>query len=100
MPDTKTNTRPSRKRAEAASPKVEKTTKAKKAVKPETAVVEPEETEETEVELQKIFVDLEHTGDTKTYSKWQPPSSSGCVGTFYAPLGTTGVKVRLEGPAF
>lgn len=37
--------------------------------------------------------------DTKTYSKFAYPEGSGCVGTFYAPLGTLEVKVLLIGPA-
>jgi hypothetical protein len=35
-------------------------------------------------------------GSTRTYAKFKAPEGSGCVGTFYAPLGTKVVKVRLE----
>lgn len=38
-------------------------------------------------------------GPTKGYARFVPPASSGCVGTFYAPLGTEEVKVLLIGPA-
>lgn len=97
MPETKTSTRPSRKRVETA--KVEKPKPEKKA--PKAAEIEPEavETPEAEEAVQRIRVIMEHKGDTKTYSKWQPPAASGCVGTYYAPLGTKVVKVLLEGPA-
>jgi hypothetical protein len=95
MPDTKTVTRPSRKRAETKveTPKAE----AKKATS-KPAKVEAE-TDAVEDAKTRILVVMEHAGDTKTYSKWQPPKDSGCVGTYYAPLGTEVVKVLLEGPA-
>lgn len=40
----------------------------------------------------------DHPGDTKSYAKFTPPASSGCVGTLYVPLGTEEVKVLLIGP--
>lgn len=47
----------------------------------------------------RIPVLLERAEDTKSYSVFVPPKSSGCVGKFYAPLGTEEVKVLLIGPA-
>jgi len=97
MPDTKTATRPSRKRAETTAKVADKpkASKAKTAEAVETVTDEPEQAEN----VQRIRVVMEHAGDTKTYSKWQPPQASGCVGTYYAPLGTMSVRVLLEGPA-
>ncbi|HVI70136.1 MAG TPA: hypothetical protein VM656_01445, partial [Pyrinomonadaceae bacterium] len=47
----------------------------------------------------RVPVVLEYAGDTASYAKFKPPASSGCVGTYYAPLGTEEVKVLLIGPA-
>jgi len=44
-------------------------------------------------------IELEKVGETKQYSKWAPPKSSGCVGSLYAPLGATAVTVAITGPA-
>jgi len=97
MPEAKTATRPSRKRAEVGAKVADKpkATKAKATETVEETANEPEQAEN----VQRIRVVMEHVGDTKTYSKWQPPASSGCVGTYYAPLGTTSVRVLLEGSA-
>lgn len=91
MADTKPVTRPSRKRTETTpteKPKAEKP----KAAKPAEPVVEA-----AEESIQRLRFNMEHVGDTKTYSKFQPPEGMG-VGTYYAPLGTQAVKVLLEGP--
>ena len=97
MPETKIATRPSRKRAEAATPKPAEKAKVEKAKTPKAVETDTEETPKND--KTRILVVMEHMGDTKTYSKWQPPKDSGCVGTYYAPLGTEVVKVLLEGPA-
>lgn len=41
--------------------------------------------------------DLTEGKPTKSYSVWEPPAGSGCVGKLYAPLGTRQVRVRLVG---
>jgi hypothetical protein len=38
---------------------------------------------------------LDYAGDTKSYAVFTPPAGSGCVGKFYAPLGTEEVKLLL-----
>jgi hypothetical protein len=48
--------------------------------------------------LTKIGFTLEKQADTKSYAKFTPPASSGCVGSLYVPLGTLEVKVLLIGP--
>lgn len=47
----------------------------------------------------RFTVELEAAGETKSFAKFVPPKESGCVGQFYAPLGTETVKVLLIGPA-
>ena len=83
-----TTTRPARKRATAAV--------AKPAVVEPKAPVAPAVGEDG---LMRVQFALETQGDTKTYSKFTPPASSGCVGTLYVPHGTQEVKVLLIGPA-
>lgn len=61
-------------------------------------------TPETATEPQRIPVELEHVGTTKSYEKYGVPADvqkeHGVVGNLYAPLGTTAVKVLvLVGPA-
>lgn len=46
-------------------------------------------------ERTKTPVILEPAGSTANYAVFVPPKSSGCVGKFYAPLGTAEVKVLL-----
>lgn len=53
----------------------------------------------TEDGLSRVTLELESAGETKSYATFTPPAGSGCVGKFYAPLGTTTVKVLLIGPA-
>lgn len=92
-----TTTRPSRNRrtkadaAEAATPV--KATPAKKAAPAKAAPATNAD------ERVKVPLVLEHFENTKSYSVFVPPKSSGCVGKFYAPLGTEEVKVLLIGPA-
>lgn len=45
----------------------------------------------------RTVVALEHVGSTKSFEKFQAPADSGCAGNFYAPLGTTEVKVAFIG---
>ncbi len=70
---------------------------AKTAQKPPAAPKAAAKVEEapTAPETVKVQVNLVYTGDTKKYAKFEPPADSGCVGTFYAPLGTDEVKVLL-----
>lgn len=90
-----TTTRPQRVRKAATADKSAKATpaKAKAATTAPVATVQKGEDGRTRVPVQ-----LELVGETKTYAKFAPPASSGCVGTLYAPLGTEEVKVLLIGP--
>jgi len=94
MAETKATAAPRRPRSGAAA-----TTKtaAKPTQKPATAPKAKPPAEETPAtpETVKVQVNLVYTGDTKKYAKFEPPADSGCVGTFYAPLGTDEVKVLL-----
>lgn len=76
-------------------------TRAARATKATPAKAAPAKTEvaETEAtaEVEAYVFDLEQIEDTKSYSRWVPPKGSGCVGTFYAPLGTKAVKVKFSG---
>lgn len=45
----------------------------------------------------RTVVVLDHVGATKSFEKFQAPEGSGCAGNFYAPLGTTEVKVAIIG---
>ena len=44
-------------------------------------------------------IDLEFSHETKNYAVFTPPKGTGCVGSFYAPPGTTQVRVMLYGSA-
>jgi hypothetical protein len=100
MADTAATTRPSRTRRNAKAAEAETTptkatpAKAAKAATPKAAAVTTGEDGRT-----RVPVVLEYVGDTKSYAVFTPPKSSGCVGKFYAPLGTEEVKVLLIGPA-
>lgn len=89
-----TTTRPARgaRRTSKAAPA--------KAVAAKVAPV-AEEAETTAVDaagnVNRLVIALVPVGDTKTYSRWAPPEGSGCVGTFYAPLGATEVRVAIKG---
>lgn len=90
--DAPTTTRPSRARkatAKAAAPKAAKTA-------PKAAAAAPETTEDGKT---RLVVHFEYVADTKSYAKWQPPKSSGCVGAVYVPIGTETVRMLLLGPA-
>ena len=95
-----TTTRPSRSRrtkadaAEAATPAKTTPAKAKAAAPAKAAAVSTGEDGRV-----RVPIVLEYTGDTKSYAVFVPPAGSGCVGKFYAPLGTEEVKVLLIGPA-
>ena len=80
-----TTTRPVRVRKAAPA----KATPTAKAAEPETA--------QTDGNVERLVISLVHAGDTKQYSKWTPPEGTGCVGTLYAPLGATDVKVAIKG---
>lgn len=86
MADTKTTTTPRRTRAAASKPA------APAAAKPDTEAPMGDG-------KQRIVLEMEYTGDTKSYAVFVPPAGTGCVGKFYAPLGTAEVKVALIGPA-
>jgi hypothetical protein len=75
-----------------------KRTSAAKAT-PAKAAPAASEAPATGADVEVYVVELEQIEDTKSYARFKPPASSGCVGTFYAPLGTTEVKVKLTGPA-
>lgn len=81
-------TRPARART-AAKPAAAKTSAAK---------VAPAEVAD-DAGKARFTVTLEAQGETKSYAVFTPPEGSGCVGKFYAPLGTEIVKVLLIGPA-
>jgi hypothetical protein len=90
-----TTTRPARgaRRTSKAAPA--------KAVAAKVAAPVAEEAETTAVDaagnVNRLVIALVPVGDTKTYSRWAPPEGSGCVGTFYAPLGATEVRVAIKG---
>lgn len=50
-------------------------------------------------EVDVVVFDCDQLDDTKSYSVFQPPASSGCVGKLYVPHGVTEVRVKLTGPS-
>lgn len=105
-------TRPARRRASGAAGGAPTTAKAKPATatkaKPakvaETTSVEPAPVATpapapVDDGLVRTVLEFTYFGDTKTYSRFNPPEDSGCVGSVYAPLGTTNVRVLLVQPA-
>lgn len=68
--------------------------RARKTTPAKVTAPAPEAVEET---AQKVTFELEAKGTTKTFAKFEAPAGTGCVGTFYAPLGTKTVKVLLVG---
>jgi len=94
------STRPSRSRrpkadaVDGAAPTKATPAKAAKATPAKAAATSTGEDGRT-----RVPVVLEYVGDTKSYAVFTPPKSSGCVGKFYAPLGTEEVKVLLIGPS-
>jgi hypothetical protein len=91
-----TTTRPSRRRSKAADETPATPVKATPAKKTAPAKATPATGDDGRV---RVPIALEHDSDTKSYSVFVPPKGSGCVGKFYAPLGTEEVKVLLIGPA-
>lgn len=89
MAEATGTTRPARKRATPAK-KAATTTPAAKAEGPGVA---------TDGDITKLTFELEYEGDTKSYAKFKVPTGNGSVGSIYAPLGTTQVKVLIVGPA-
>lgn len=88
--DTPTKTAAPRRRAAA-------TKATPKAAPAKAAATAP--AEDTTAELQKVGpFELIHDGDTKSYAKFLlDKDTMGAVGTVYAPLGTTMVKVVFYG---
>ena len=84
----KTTTPKPRTRATATSKTTARPTPAAKAAAP---------VEESTAAGKPFVFALDENGETKTYRKFSPPKSSGCVGTLYVPLGVTDVKVALVG---
>lgn len=70
---------------------------AKSTAKPAESA--PAETSAPDDGTTRVGFTMEQGDDTKGYSKFSPPKSSGCVGNLYVPKGTTQVKVLLIGPA-
>jgi len=68
------------------------------------ATAAPAAVEETDAELQKVGpFELPALDPSKSYAKFDlsvdvDGNATGCVGTVYAPLGTTSVKVVYYGP--
>lgn len=94
-----TTTRPTRAR-KAASTKADKPAKAATPAKAAPAKAAPAANAVVGDDGRtRVPVQLEHFENTKSYSVFVPPKSSGCVGKFYAPLGTEEVKVLLIGPS-
>lgn len=91
-----TSTRPNRSRRAAGTAKADAPAKATPAKATKAAAKTAPATDENRT---KVPVILEYAGDTKSYAVFVPPKSSGCVGKFYAPLGTEEVKLLLIGPA-
>lgn len=89
-----TATRPTRTRA--ARPAAAKAAPAK-AAKPAVAAAMEEATKATDGNVERLVIELEYQGDTKSYAVFTPPAGSGCVGKFYAPLGTAQVRVAMKG---
>jgi hypothetical protein len=92
---TPSTTRPTRK-ARVTTPKAAQPAVAASVEQPATVAETPTATapRPADNKVRSTMV-LEYVGDTKAYAKFTPAKGSGCVGTFYAPLGTTEVKVLL-----
>lgn len=95
--------------AKTAAPVRGRTTAAKaSATKPATTAAKATpakaapaaKVDESTEDLAKVGpIELEFKNETKNYAVFTPPKGTGCVGSFYAPLGTTQVRVMLYGPA-
>jgi len=93
---SETTTRPARAR-KAATAKT--TTPAKEKAPAKATPAKAPAVQVGEDGRARVPVQLEAAGETKSYAVFIPPKSSGCVGKFYAPLGTEEVKVLLIGPS-
>lgn len=85
-----------------AAPTRRATTAKPSATKPAAAAkpAAPKATPAADEDLAKVGpIPLDFSHETKNYAVFTPPKDSGCVGSFYAPPGTTGVRVMLYGPA-
>lgn len=81
------------------NPRARRTSASKTAAKP-AAVTKTTAAKAKPVEAEKVTrftVELEHTGDTKSYAKFSVPENlkGTMVGNVYAPLGTHTVKVLI-----
>jgi len=86
-----TTTRPRARTAKPAATAAPKTTAPKAAAPAEDKQV-------------RVSFTVPHAEETKRFAKFDlkydtDGNETGCVGTVYAPLGTTEVAVRLTGPA-
>lgn len=87
--------------AEATTTRAPRTRRASKTTPAKAAPAKAAAKAEAEVpaeEMERIQFALELDSETKTYQKFTPPASSGCVGSLYVPKGTVEVKVLLIGP--
>lgn len=85
-------------RGRAATKTTAKSTATKPAPAPTNAAVARGAT--ADEDLAKVGpIDLVFSHETKNYVVFTPPQGTGCVGSFYAPLGTTQVRVVLYGSA-
>lgn len=98
MAEQASTTRPARRRSAGAqtaakAPAAAKATPAKAAAKPAAAPAE------SKTNVTRFQVELEGTGDTKSYSKFTFPDSykGVVVGNVYAPIGTSRVVVLVIG---
>lgn len=82
-------------RGRAATAKSSATKPAAATTKPATPKAAPA-TDEDLAKVGPIPLDFSH--ETKNFAVFTPPKDSGCVGSFYAPVGTTEVRVMLYGP--
>lgn len=91
-----TTTNPRARRATSGTKTAAPKTAAPKATAPKAAAPTPPVTEDGTT---RVKLELVKGNDTRSYSVFTPPADSGCVGKFYAPLGTETVMVLLIGPA-
>lgn len=84
---------------EAATKTTTTPRRTRKAPAAKPAAKQPATTPPADDGMMKIQLELDAAGETKSYAVFTPPPGSGCVGKFYAPLGTEQIKVLLIGPA-
>lgn len=100
MAETATKTNTPRTARAPRKPAASRTTAAKAKT---TATEAPPAEEVAAATPQTLTFSLAQLGDTKNYSTFDISqdvngNATGCVGKFYAPLGTQVVKIRVEGP--